>query len=169
VAPGSTFEFDFSFHAPLTPGTYDEFFGVVQEGVEWFSAPGEGGPADDQLEAKFQVIGSTDAGTSDAGTHVDAGTPMSDAGQPNNPDSGSPTVDSGQPQDDAGKPDDDAGQTMGGDDGGMMQMSDGGSGTNGVSACGCGTSSSLPFAVALLLLVRRRRLSTHMRHLPTHF
>ncbi len=161
VAPGATFEFDFSFHAPLQPGDYDEFFGVVQDGAVWFSDPGQDGPADNQLEAKFEVVAAGDAGSPDAGSHTDAGMPTPDAGQMNNPDAGSGTSDSGQPEDDAGMPDNDAGQTMSGDDGGMMEMSDGGTGTSGVGACGCGSSSGLSFAAALLMLLAGRRRRAH--------
>ncbi len=56
VAPGANFKFNFTFHAPTKPGTYKEYFGVVQEGVAWFSAPGQGGPADDVFEAQIKVI-----------------------------------------------------------------------------------------------------------------
>ncbi len=56
VAPGSNFTFKFDFQAPNTPGTFDEFFGVVQEGVSWFSAAGELGPPDNDLEAKIKVV-----------------------------------------------------------------------------------------------------------------
>jgi lysozyme len=99
VPPGSTYRFRFSFYAPasLAPGLYHEHFGVVQEGVTWFSAPGQAGPPDDQLEAVVQVLPAlapppppadagaptSDAGaaTSDAGTHAgDAGTRTGDGG-----------------------------------------------------------------------------------------
>lgn len=56
IAPGSDFKFEFTFHAPDKPGTYHEFFGMVEEGVAWFSDPGQGGPADDVFEAQIQVI-----------------------------------------------------------------------------------------------------------------
>jgi MYXO-CTERM domain-containing protein len=56
VAPGADFKFNFTFHAPDKPGTYFEYFGVVQEGVAWFSAPGQGGPADDVYEVQIKVI-----------------------------------------------------------------------------------------------------------------
>ena len=56
VAPGADFKFEFTFHAPDKPGTYKEYFGMVQEGVAWFSAPGQGGPADDMYEAQIQVV-----------------------------------------------------------------------------------------------------------------
>jgi lysozyme len=63
VAPGSEFTFKFDFTAPSTPGTFDEFFGVVQEGVAWFSDPGQGGPADNDIEAKIQVVAADYAAT----------------------------------------------------------------------------------------------------------
>ncbi len=56
VAPGADFKFSFTFHAPDKPGTYHEFFGMLQEGVTWFSAPGQGSPADDVYEAQIKVI-----------------------------------------------------------------------------------------------------------------
>jgi lysozyme len=56
VAPGDTYKFQFTWKAPDTPGTYDEFFSVVQEGVAWFGDPGQGGPADNAIEAKIEVV-----------------------------------------------------------------------------------------------------------------
>jgi hypothetical protein len=56
VAPGGTFKFEFNLKAPTKVGTYDEFFGVVQEGVAWFGDPGQGGPADSNIEVKIQVL-----------------------------------------------------------------------------------------------------------------
>jgi MYXO-CTERM domain-containing protein len=64
VAPGADFEFKFDFHAPNTPGTYLEYFNLVEEGVAWFSDPGQGGPADNDLEVQIVV---TAAPESDAG------------------------------------------------------------------------------------------------------
>jgi hypothetical protein len=81
VPPGVAFKFAFDFHAPAQPGTYDEFFGVVEEGVAWFSDPGQGGPPDNQIEAKIQVVGGDggpcaamagDAGAADARAVPDA-------------------------------------------------------------------------------------------------
>jgi len=54
VPPGSTFKFQFKWHAPTTTGSFDEHFGVVQEGVAWFGD--QGGPADNVIEAKIDVI-----------------------------------------------------------------------------------------------------------------
>jgi lysozyme len=56
VAPGGTYKFTFDLHAPSTPGTFTEYFGVVQEGVAWFSDPGQGGPPDNDLEVQVKVI-----------------------------------------------------------------------------------------------------------------
>jgi lysozyme len=56
VKPGESYKFEFTLHAPNKPGTYFEYFGVVQESVHWFSDSGQGGPPDDQLEAQIQVV-----------------------------------------------------------------------------------------------------------------
>lgn len=53
VPPGSTFKFQFKWHAPSMPGSYDEHYSLVQEGVTWFGD--QGGPADDVIEAKIDV------------------------------------------------------------------------------------------------------------------
>ena len=93
VAPGATYKFKFDLAAPDKPGLYDEHFGVVEEGVAWFSDSGQGGPPDDQLEVKIQVVASdagtppkTDGGTTtkDSGTIVtdDSGTPIGDTEEP---------------------------------------------------------------------------------------
>ena len=34
-------------------GSYDEFYNLVQEGTAWFSDPDQGGPVDNDIEAKF--------------------------------------------------------------------------------------------------------------------
>lgn len=68
VAPGATYEFTFNLHAPDEPGTYFEYFGVVEEGVVWFSDPNQGGPADNQLQAQIEVVpGDGSGGTSGNG------------------------------------------------------------------------------------------------------
>ena len=56
VPPGGTYKFKFDLAAPDTAGLHDEFFGVVQDGVAWFSDPGQGGPPDNDLEVKIQVV-----------------------------------------------------------------------------------------------------------------
>jgi MYXO-CTERM domain-containing protein len=63
VAPGATYKFQFDLHAPDTTGTFDEYFGVVQEGVAWFSDPGQGGPADNDLEVQVVVAAPEYRGT----------------------------------------------------------------------------------------------------------
>jgi len=80
VAVGGTFKFKFDLHAPDAPGTYYEYFNLVQESVAWFSDPGQGGPPDDDLEVQIHVTAAPDAGShEDAGSHTDAGT-HADAG-----------------------------------------------------------------------------------------
>ncbi len=75
VAVGGTYKFTFDLHAPDKPGTYYEYFNLVEEGVAWFSDPGQGGPADDDLEVQILVEAAPDAGSSDDGgaTKADAG------------------------------------------------------------------------------------------------
>ena len=74
VAPGGTYKFDFEFKAPDKPGTYDEFFGVVEEGVAWFSDPGQGGPVDNQIEVRIIVTEADGGGVDDdAGPYVTVG------------------------------------------------------------------------------------------------
>jgi uncharacterized protein (TIGR03382 family) len=55
IAPNQTYKFTFNFHAPGQAGTFHEFFSLVQEGVAWFSDPGQGGPPDNQIEAWIEV------------------------------------------------------------------------------------------------------------------
>lgn len=77
VPPGGTFRFEFTLHAPLTPGRYDEHFGMVQEGVAWFSDPDQGGPPDEQLEGIIEVLPPEpmmDAGGASEGGALDGGT-----------------------------------------------------------------------------------------------
>jgi hypothetical protein len=76
VAPGATYKFTFDLAAPDKPGNYDEFFGVVEDGVAWFSDNGQGGPPDNQLEVKITVL------PKEAGAVEDAGTVEKDAAAP---------------------------------------------------------------------------------------
>jgi hypothetical protein len=78
VAPGATYKFTFNLAAPMKPGSYDEHFGVVEESVAWFSDPGQGGPADTDLEVKIMVV----AKEGGAPPPEDASAPKSDASQP---------------------------------------------------------------------------------------
>jgi hypothetical protein len=174
VKPGDTFEFKFDFHAPPTAGTYTEYFGMVEDGVAWFSDPGQGGPADTDIEANIQVTGAAGSCTVDMGA----------------PDGSVPTADAG-PKSDAGKTPGDAGKAMGeagatgpgnGNDGGTpVESPDGnlneGDGspspaadadTGGKSGCACdvarpggglaGPAGAL-FAFALGLARRKRRVA----------
>lgn len=56
VAPGETFRFEFNMRAPQELGSYHEYFGMVQEGVAWFSDAGQAGPPDDQLQVWINVV-----------------------------------------------------------------------------------------------------------------
>src|SRR5262249_40868683 len=60
VAPHADGTFAFAFHGPTgaacVPGTYHELFGVVQDGVAWFSDNGQGGPPDNQIEALIDLV-----------------------------------------------------------------------------------------------------------------
>jgi lysozyme len=56
VPPGGTYKFQFDLAAPAKAATYHEYFGVVQEGVAWFSDPGQGGPPDNDLEVQVVVV-----------------------------------------------------------------------------------------------------------------
>ena len=54
MPPGGTYAFTFEWTAPAD-GTYDEFYSVVQEGVAWFGDPGQGGPPDNDIEARMSA------------------------------------------------------------------------------------------------------------------
>jgi hypothetical protein len=80
VAMGESHRFAFTLHAPMTTGVYDEHFGVVEEGVAWFSDSGQGGPPDNLLEVRVEVVpaipGDSDASVDAAaldGSDRDAG------------------------------------------------------------------------------------------------
>jgi MYXO-CTERM domain-containing protein len=73
VPPGGTYKFQFDLAAPMMPGMYDEHFGVVEEGVAWFSDAGQGGPPDNQLEVKIEVVPApTSSSTSSSGPSTTA-------------------------------------------------------------------------------------------------
>ncbi|HEY1695290.1 MAG TPA: phage tail tip lysozyme [Polyangiaceae bacterium] len=121
VAPGSTYKFTFNLHAPDKPGTYDEFFGVVEESVAWFSDPGQGGPPDDDLEVKIQVVAAPADGGS---TDEDSGAAKGDGGAAGE-DGGTPKEDGGAAGADGGKPGEEA------DGGSGPTARDGGPATGG--------------------------------------
>ncbi len=136
VAPNADGTFTFSFHGPTgaacVPGTYHEFFGVVQEGAAWFSDSGQGGPPDNQLEALIDLVPGA-AAPADLGE----GKPADDAGtMPGGSDGGStPAADDG-------------GTTPGGSDGGSTN----GSGAQGGCSVAGPTSSDGPVLVFVLML-----------------
>ena len=163
VAPGATYKFTFDLAAPDKPGSYDEFFGVVEDGVAWFSDPGQGGPPDNDLEVKITVVaGAEDAGVTghDAG---DAGEKAADAGERGG-DAGESAGDGGKvgaPGHDGGA----SGEGTGSDD-------DAGSGngaapgSSGGCSVGATRSDAVPWASCLLgMLVlgatARRKLRRH--------
>jgi hypothetical protein len=84
VAPGADGTFAFSFHGPTgadcVPGSYHEFFGVVQEGVAWFSDNGQGGPPDNQIEALIDLVPGDPAAPGDMGGGGTGGTGGSGGG-----------------------------------------------------------------------------------------
>jgi len=63
VAPGGTYKFTFDLAAPATAGNYLEYFGVVEDGVAWFSDSGQGGPPDTDLEVNVTVVAPEYRGT----------------------------------------------------------------------------------------------------------
>jgi MYXO-CTERM domain-containing protein len=154
VAPGATYKFTFDL-AASTAGTYDEFFGVVEDGVAWFSDPGQGGPPDNDLEVKITVVAKSG---SDAGAD-DAGKPPQDAGEHG---------DASEPKGDSGA----MGSPLPGDDGGVaMEGTDAGDGGNGSASSGssgggcnvgampgAGSPWAVGLLVAALAVASRRRL-----------
>jgi MYXO-CTERM domain-containing protein len=151
IAPGQTYKFEFDLDATQV-GTFDEYFGVVEDGVAWFSDPGQGGPPDNQLEVKITVVAS-DAGThsGDAGTHTDAGG----------------HTDAGEPKDDAGEgapigSGDDSGVIADGTDGGDTDGGGNGSSASGSSG-GCsvgatrGAGTPWLLGLGMLFVARSRR------------
>ena len=159
VAPGGTYEFKFDFHAPPTTGSSKEYFGLVEEGVVWFGDPGQGGPADTDLEANIQVTaGATDCvvdpGVPDGGaTPIDGGAEdgglRGDAAADTGNDGGKGDAASGPP--DAGQP--------------AFQEGDHGCGCATAGAAGTQGGAIAGVAVALAALTRRKRrcVMTHGR------
>jgi hypothetical protein len=126
VPPGGTYKFTFDLAAPTKPGSYDEFFGVVEEGVAWFSDPGQGGPADDFLEVKVDVTAGPDGGAIDGG----GPSPTPDAGHGSS--SGGSDGGLSGPSIDAGE-----GVPPGGADGGGGSSSGGGWNNATGASAGC--------------------------------
>lgn len=177
VASGASHTFTWTMHAPASPGRYDERWGMLEEGVAWFSDPGQGGPPDTNLEGIFVVTAApppVDAGH-DSGVSVDAGSDSGasvDVVEDASDDAGA-VSDAGATTDVGA--DDDAGATNDGGDAGAA--SDGGdAGAEGdagepadsailVGGCSCraaptrtaGARVGALLALALAGLRRRRR------------
>ncbi len=152
IARGMTYRFQFQFHAPATPGTYTEHFGVVAEGSAWFSDRAQGGPPDTLLEARIIV---SPASAADAATPTDAAA-----------DGGSST-DDGVPPDSSEIPDGaDAGDAASRDTG-FMRLPDGALVPIPGGGCACNTPGggsgagthgvALLLSIALAFSVRHRR------------
>ena len=100
VAPMATGRFNFSLRASNTVGQeYSEYFGVVREGVTWFSAAGQLGPPDNQIQVRVLATAPT---TMDGGV-----VPPADSGVAPPEDSGVAPMDSGvtPPQDSGARAD----------------------------------------------------------------
>jgi MYXO-CTERM domain-containing protein len=54
--PGAVGRFNFAVRAPAQPGDYPQFFGLLREGVAWFSDSGQGGPPDNQLQVRVTSV-----------------------------------------------------------------------------------------------------------------
>jgi hypothetical protein len=135
VPPGGTYQFAFKMHAPLQPGVYDEYFGVVQEGAAWFSDPGQGGPPDNQLEGLFEVVPTTSATTGAGGSSSVGAGGSSSIGA-----GGSSNVGAG-----AGG-DDDLGASPGGTDAGCSCSQTGHTNSNGALALLFGLAAAVRLA-----------------------
>lgn len=117
VAPGGTYKFQFDLHAPDKPGTYYEYFNLVEDGVAWFSDPGQGGPPDNDLEVQVEVVAAPpthDAGADGAtGSGSSGGSSSgSSSGSASGSSGGGPSADGDAgptPSDDAAAANDDAG------------------------------------------------------------
>lgn len=165
VMPGDTYEFKFDFHAPPTPGTYTEYFGLVQEGVTWFSDPGQGGPPDNDIEANITVSGPAgncvvDPGVPDGGPtsapdagKSDGGKTGGDGGTVGHGDAG---TGAGNGDAEVGTPSPEAGDT----DGAPSNQDFGQGGSSGGCSMGGGAQGSsawLLVAGALGLVLGRRK------------
>ncbi|MGO9707842.1 MAG: CHAP domain-containing protein [Polyangiaceae bacterium] len=179
VAPGDSYKFTFDLHAPATAGTYYEYFGVVEDGVAWFSDPGEGGPADDDLEVQVVVVdaptttadaGAADSGggqsaSDDAGAGGSAGSGGGSGGGSGSGSSGSTGSSTPTPADDGGAPANGASSNGGNSSGPSTNVTPSGAAATS-AGCGCAItgapqSSDLGAFAALLFgaaaATRRRR------------
>lgn len=152
VAMGATHTFTWVMHAPAATGHYDEHWGMLEEGVTWFSAAGQAGPPDTDLEGLFDVTsappgpdaGATDASAADASPRADGSSDARDANEPE--------VSAG----DAARSD----SASTGDarvDGGEEGPAQGGCGCRTVGPTRRGRGASLLLVSSVLALARRRR------------
>lgn len=151
TAPGAVGRFAFRLTG-TTPGDYVQTFGLVEEGVSWFSdAPKGGGPPDSQLAVHVVVIEPPPPFLPPPPTAP----PPSSLPEPPTP---LPPPDEG-PGGSEGEPTTGAGPDMSGGTG--VSDSDGTAQELGDDAgCGCRSSSHSPglgLAVGLLVWLRRRR------------
>jgi hypothetical protein len=154
VGPNGTFQFNFNFQGPTgaacVPGAYHEFFGVVEEGVTWFSDAGQGGPPDNQIEAFINLVPGPPP--------ADMAHAIVDMAHPPGSDLAGTDVDMGGGSDDLATGDDLANGGGGGNGG------TGGSGGGGGHHGGCSVAGAPDGSPSLLFLiawwrVRRRRVS----------
>jgi lysozyme len=161
VAPGDTYEFKFDFHAPPTAGSYEEYFGMVEDGVAWFGDPGQGGPPDNDIEANIDVTSGGATCTADPGVPEAGADTGSDAGAPPTKDAGMTASDGGGIKTDSGTFGRDAGSTAPPRDGSPTPGFDAAPASN--SGCACdtagrvGRSDDAAWAFGLLALVLARR------------
>jgi hypothetical protein len=164
----------FSFQiAANTPGDYYQTFGLVEEGVTWFSDPPPlgGGPPDDQLEIHVVVVEGPPDPTTATGEETGDPSASGDPSDPSDP-SGDPSASAGETggtggdslgTEGSGNGETEASPTTGNVSSGGLTTLPGGSATGGMDeddgGCGCATSPRrLPvWLLAPLLLVRRRR------------
>ncbi len=181
VAPGGTHAFTWTIHAPATTGSRDEHWGVVEDGVAWFSDPGQGGPPDNDLEGIFDVTAAPpppphDAGFPDTG-YADTGIAEPDAvvtvpdGGPMEMDAGSNGSDAAPVETDAAVVTDVGNEAAVASDSGDASADAGTPGNDtpgmgvspGQSGCGCTMPGRMPRTpalvgvMALAVVVRRRR------------
>ncbi len=159
VAPGDTYKFQWTFHAPAMTGTFYEYFGLEEHGVTYFSAPGQLGPPDNDIEVQISVA------------VPDGGVPLpGDAGEPGD---GSLPTDAAVVVVDAGRPGSGTGSSSGtgaGDGGSVVVSRDGGTSGSGTGARGlevgsnggCDVAGGSPLDLSFLPLLgfavaRRRR------------
>jgi hypothetical protein len=159
VAPGATGRFVFSLRAPGAVGQeFSEYFGLVREGVAWFSDMGQGGPADNVLQVRVRAV----SASADAGVVADAGRPSADAGEA--PDAELPITDGGVVFDDASEGTDGGAHSDGSADADRF----GAEGIPAMGGCGCvvaggadsglgGASGWLSAAATLVFALGRRR------------